>query len=471
MGVPVAPPRARSKKQSPYLGFYVDPDAPTLGPPIDLRYHGQKHLLTFGTPGANKSMGLVVPNLMLLRRSCIVIDPKGQLCAITKRAREKMGRVIVVNPFGELLDVRPDMESSGWNPALQIDPTSDDFESEARCISEAVVDRTGDSKGDFFESSMENLWTVATMWERQSKQEKASLRNVRAELARPIKELLQTFKSMAESDNYAMRVAGSRIHARLTDANSQSTSMQDVVETIMKNTAFLNDPRIGADMAAGGAIPFADMHKEIITVYVVLPINQLRKQAKWLRMFVNLALSALFKAPPRVAKLPPVLFMLDEFGNLGRLPEILNAMNIARDYRIQLWMFLQNLEQLKASYPKEWTYFFAGSGAITTFSARDWETAEHFSKLFGKREVEMTSKSMNGGNILTGYLHPKNVTLSESTSTHVFPLIEPEDLWRLGHGGTRNFIEPCPWPVAGEARGYWEIMDQAMLDPNPYYHG
>jgi type IV secretion system protein VirD4 len=473
VGALVPQPRVRLKRQSPYLGFFVDPDAPANAPGFDLRYHGQKHLLTFGTPGANKSMGLVVPNLATLRRSMIVIDPKGQLCAITKRAREKMGRVIVINPFGELVDVRPDMQSGGWNPLLQLDPESPDFESDARCISEAIVDRSTDSKSDFFESSMENLWTVFAMWERRTNGSKASLRNIRSELSMPIKVLLQTLKTMAESDDYAMQVAGGRAYARLTDANSQSTSMQDVIETIMKNTAFLNDQRIGTDMKIGGGIDFGDMHKQITTVYVVLPVNQLRKQAKWLRMFVNLALSDLFKAPPRVATLPPVLFMLDEFGNLGRLPEILNAMNIARDYRIQLWMFLQNLEQLKASYPKEWTYFFAGSGAITTFSARDWETAEHFSKLFGKREVEMTSQNRSGGHPLTGYLG-KNASIGESTSTHVFPLIEPEDLWRLGKGGTANFIEPCPWPVRAEAQGYWDIMSPNQLgelDPNPYFHG
>jgi type IV secretory pathway TraG/TraD family ATPase VirD4 len=244
--------------------------------------------------------------------------------------------------------------------------------------------------------------------------------------------------------------------------------------TIINNSTFLFDDRIGTDMKTSGAIPFEKMHEEIITVFVVLPSGQLRNQAKWLRIFVNMALGCLFRSAPRVASLPPVLFMLDEFGNLGRLPEIINAMNISRDYRFQLWMFLQYYTQLEKLYPDEWPAFFAGSGAVTTFATGDLETAKHFSELFGKREVEMISTSKGGGNMLTGFLHPTQVQLSESRSTHVFPYIEPEDLGRLGKGETRSRIDPCPWPIEGEALGYWDVLSDAQLkelDPNPYYLG
>ena len=221
------------------------------------------------------------------------------------------------------------------------------------------------------------------------------------------------------------------------------------------------------DMANGGAIDFAAMHDEITTVYVILPVHQLREQSKWLRMFVNLALSEFFKRKITAddAALPPVLFMLDEFGNLGRLPEILNAMNIARDYRIQLWMFLQHLEQLERIYPKEAGDFFAGSGVIQTFNARDRKTADHFAHMLGKREVEMTSSNISGG------VNIKAMSVSQNTSTQIHPLIQPEDLWRLGHARTVSMIDPCPWPVLGFADGYWNLIDPAAVDPNPYYKG
>jgi type IV secretion system protein VirD4 len=455
-------PTASETPQNPFLGYFVGAGGkPTRDA---LRYHGQKHLLTFGTPGANKSMGLVVPNLIQLRRSAIVIDLKGQLAAITYRHRAAMGRVVVVNPFGELTDLRPELASDGWNPMAQLDPAQPDYESKARSIAEAFADRQAGSKGDFFEASSENLWTAFTMHERRRNAHRANLRNVRATLAGSMEDLIDACDTMLADGDYAEQVAASRLKARLQDKSSQSTSMQDVVETIMKNTAFLNDPRIHADMMKGGAIDFAAMHKEVTTVYVILPVGQLAKQAKWLRMFFKLAFAELFENPPRVATLPPVMMFLDEFGNLGNLPEVLAALNIARDYRIQLWMFLQHLQQLEATYPKNTGAFFAGSGVINTFDCRDWTTAEHFSKLFGKREVAMSSHSNSGGFSL------RSMSFSESTATQVFPLIQPEDLWRMGKARTMSFIDPCPYPIAGAALGYWDVIDRAAVDANPYWH-
>jgi hypothetical protein len=204
---------------------------------------------------------------------------------------------------------------------------------------------------------------------------------------------------------------------------------------------------------------------------------------------VNLAVNAFLRSAPRVATLPPVLFMLDEFGNLGRLPEILNVLNISRDLRLQMWFFLQNLEQLtnRNHYPEESTSFFSGSGAITSFSARDWNTAEYFSKLLGKREVEMMSYSQGDTRNLQenwedtrrdrqaqASVQPINLSMNNgfSRSTHIHQLIEPEDMWRLGKGGTVNIIDPHLLPVRGYAPGYWEITELAgVLDPNPYYLG
>jgi type IV secretion system protein VirD4 len=461
--LPVPPPL--DKPKNPYLGFYVE----TVGrkpKPTRLKYDGPKHLLCFGSPGSNKTMGLVVPNMMMLRRSIICIDPKGQICAMTRRARAAMGKVIVLNPMGVLIDrYGNDMESRGWNPLLQLDPNDPEFQSDARKVAEAVVERTAASKGDYFELSMENLWRAGCMWERIKNGHNADMRNVRTMLAQPFDEMKADLEGMAASDKYALQTAGDRLLARLGDTQSETTSLQDVIETVMKNTVFLDDDRVAWDMVKGGAIDFAAMHEEITTIYVILPVHQLREQSKWLRMFINLALSEFFKRKIRdeEAKLPPVLFMLDEFGNLGRLPEILNAMNIARDYRVQLWMFLQHLEQLERTYPKETSDFFAGSGVVQTFNARDRKTAEHFAELLGKREVEMTSSQIGGG------LGIKSLSMNQSRSMQVHPLIQTDDLRRLGHAATVSYIDPCPWPVLGFVDGYWNLIDRGEVDPNPYY--
>ena len=115
---------------------------------------------------------------------------------------------------------------------------------------------------------------------------------MRAAIAGSREEMLLALEQMKTSGHYALQVAGSAAYARLTDKNSQATSFADVIATTLKNTDFLNDDRLALDMANGGAIDFGAMHDELTTVYLVVPVSQLNKQAKYLRMFLNLAIES-----------------------------------------------------------------------------------------------------------------------------------------------------------------------------------
>ena len=471
---------ARTINEHLYLGGHVD-----TWPKERLVYRGPKHLLTFGPPGCGKSTSICVPNLARRRRSIIVFDPKGQLAAITARRRLELGNVITLDPFDLLPEIAPALDDVWketrlhWNPLAQIgrDPKAPKFIKNARAIAQSVIDREGGGgSSKFFDDSMENMLTALCVWEVLQKGKAASLRNLREELASGT--LLATFEAMSKHKNYAVRVAGSATFKRMNDKTGQTTSLQDVIATALKNTGFLDDDRLADDMFEGEAIDFASLHEKITTIYVVLPVAELLDQAKWLRMFVNLAMKELLRGAPKVAKLPPVLFMLDEFGNLGRLPEILNVLNISRDLRVQMWFFLQNIGQLKASYEREWTYFFAGAGARTTFAAYDPDTMKLFSELLGKQETWITSTNegqsatdSSMGNISQVASGSTTVSSGSSRALHVHNLVEPEDMARLREGETINFVEPERYPFKAETPGYWYLFEKGFLDPNPYYHG
>ena len=209
-----------------------------------------------------------------------------------------------------------------------------------------------------------------------------------------------------------------------------------------------------------GRIDWGKLHREITTIYLILPVQDLDPygMGKWLRLFVNLALRGLYQNPPAFGEetLPRVLFILDEFAQLGRLQAIPKALGVARDYSITLWFVLQNLSQLKTHYAKEWPLFFTGSGAKNCFRPGDLETAEYFSKLIGNTERYVLTENQNGGASLT---------------PHAIPLIRPEDLMRLRKGMTVNLVDPCPYPILANVPVYTETPWNEGLDPNPYFRG
>lgn len=459
-----------------YLGFHDESER--------FRYKEDRHVCLIGPSGKGKSCAIGVPNFTL-PRSIICLDPKGQLAAITARLRASFGKNIILNPYGLHLRRYPHLKSHRWNPLAQLDPKKPSFAAKARAIAQACVDQHTDAGNhEYFNAQAENILAVFCMWERDTKGEKASLRGVVRALASG--NIEKRLAEMIKHKSFAISLIAERILSRKQNKSAQSTSLEDVIDTILKNLAFIiDDDVIAADMdyeCGARAIDFAALHREITTIYVILPVNQLERQAKWLRMFLNLAYEDLFaEDPPEV--LPRVLMMLDEIGNLGRMPQVLRALQIGRDYRLQVMTMWQNLQQMTASYEKEWSAFFSSAGALTLLGARDWHTAELISKMLGKRQVDMTtfSKGVNTGQgtqtLRSGQDHHLPVSWNSgsnsgtSVSTHIFDLLPPEDVMRIEAGETINFIEPVMMPVKGMAPGYWKILSTGLLDPNPYYRG
>ncbi len=453
-----------------YPGVYLGQVATDNGTESLHYKKANRHLLTFGIPGAAKSAGLLANNLAHLKQSMIVIDPKGQLAAISGRKRALMGKVIMLNPLNMHVDDYPHLESHGWNPVLELDPARDDFPKIAACIMDAIMTKSdGGGSSKFFDLSAENWGSLFVMAERIQNPKAPSLRNIAWALTQPVgfddkkqpvAGLALALDTMRKSHIFAVRLLANRIYGRLADNSSQQTSVQDVIDTLFKDFRFLNDDRLHVDMVRGKAMPWKSLHEDITTIYLIVPAHELDPQGlgKWLRLFINLALRGLYENPPgNNPKLPRVLFMLDEFGSaLGRLDEIPKALGITRDYSVCMWFVLQNLAQLKHNYPNEWSLFFTGSGAINSFRCGDFETASYLSQLLGSAEWRVPTTQQDGRVSLSAQAHP---------------LIRPEDLMRLPERVTVNLVDPSPWPIRAEVPIYVDTPWAAGLDPNPYYRG
>jgi type IV secretion system protein VirD4 len=452
----------------PYLGRF----RPGWRPKGAIRYSGPKHLITIGPPGSGKSAGLVVPNVADLKRSMLIIDPKGELAAITARARARLGRVIILNPFGLFADELPHLASQGFNVMAQLDPASDGFADDGAALAEALVPVEGE-QNKYFPISARNLVTALILWEKLKNGETANLLNVRRMLTAPsgldgdgvpVSGFMKTLFDMALSDCDAIANRAGRLVERLTETSSSTTSVQDVIETAAAETAFLDSPPIARDLA-GGNFHFADMRREIVTVYLILPTSRLNTHAKWLRLIITAALRALYEPVPfkQKVRLPPVLFILDEFAQLGRLEAIEAALGIARGSGVQLWPFLQDLSQLKDLYPRRWETFMTGAGVITAYAPRDWYTAEYLSKMCGQK-TDITIHQ-NLGQSLSGDGNGN----SEGWGEHGFPLLRPEKLRQMKPETMLCFVEPEPNPFFTEAPPYPRTPYCAGLDRNPYY--
>src|SRR5207248_2033830 len=130
-----------------------------------------------------------------------------------------------------------------------------------------------------------------------------------------------------------------------------------------------------------------------MTVYLILPPRRLGTHSTWLRLMVTAVLQPLMRS---VRPAPvPVLFMLDEFAQLGPLAIIEKNLAMMREYGIKLWPIFQDLAQAQDIYKTRWESFIGNAGVVQAFAPQDVTTRKYLSDLSGQRLywLEATSSS------------------------------------------------------------------------------
>ena len=102
----------------------------------------------------------------------------------------------------------------------------------------------------------------------------------------------------------------------------------------------------------------AELKRRPVTIYLAIPPDRLRVCLGFVRGFIGLALDAITTVATRPEH--RVAFFLDEFGQLGRMDRLADSIALLRGYGAQLWVFVQDLSQLKAVYPR-WQSFLANT--------------------------------------------------------------------------------------------------------------
>ena len=169
---------------------------------------------------------------------------------------------------------------------------------------------------------------------------------------------------------------------------------QGVMGTLIGQTSILDEPVIANDLSKGD-FDFRSMKTGgVKTVYLTLPAPRLQSHYKWMRLVIIAALNALTESTPSEEG-NTVLFLLDEFANLGKLEEIETGVRLVRGYGVQIWPIVQDLNQLNNIYKNGWETFFGNCEVITAYGCRDNFTQKYLSENLGKKTEHIMG--LNGG--------------------------------------------------------------------------
>ena len=160
------------------------------------------------------------------------------------------------------------------------------------------------------------------------------------------------------------------------------------------------------------------------TIYLCLPATRMGTCNRWLRLFINLALSAMENRAEKPR--PPVLFCLDEFATLGHMKNIEDAAGQIAGFGVKLWPILQDLGQLKTLYKDRWETFMGNAGVLQFFGNNDLTTLNWVSERLGKTTIRTMSKGEIGYKEATS-----TAATGESWSNDVQPLLTPDEVARF----------------------------------------
>ena len=93
----------------------------------------------------------------------------------------------------------------------------------------------------------------------------------------------------------------------------------------------------------------------------------------------------------------PVRCMMDEFANIGEVPEFPSRLSTMRKYNISATVILQDLSQIEAMYKDSWRTLLANSSSYIFLGSQESNTLKYFSEMLGKKTVKDRSNTINKG--------------------------------------------------------------------------
>ena len=88
-------------------------------------------------------------------------------------------------------------------------------------------------------------------------------------------------------------------------------------------------------------------------------------------------------------------FILDEFANIGKIPDFDKKISTSRSRGISFSVILQNLDQLEAIYEKSYETIMGNCDTHVFLGSNSFKTVEYFSKALGEKTIERDSLSIS----------------------------------------------------------------------------
>ncbi|MCL2574898.1 MAG: type IV secretory system conjugative DNA transfer family protein [Defluviitaleaceae bacterium] len=402
--------------------------------------HGRnKNVLVFGGSGSGKTRFFGMPNIMQMHSSYVITDPKGELYLFLSKLLKRFGYDVRV------LNLKEFDKSMGYNPFDYINK-EDDILKVVNVIQNSTTENTKSSAdGDFWTKSEKLLYMALIGYIKFHVKDK-TLHNMNTLVdmvtKMEVRENDETFKSQIDKD--FERIA--EMHPNDFAVRQYRKFKQGAGKTL-KSIIISCGVRLSVfDIAAVRRVMEQDQMKLetigdrktalfIITDDSDTTYNFIAAML-YTQMFNVLINRAETKYASNGNRLPiHVRCILDEFANLGKLPNFQRLISTIRSREISACIIVQSLSQIKEIYKDSMNTIISNCDSKLFLGGDDEETLKYLTRVIGKETIDTMDNSETKG---------KSGSFSKQYKKQGRELMTTDELARLDGGKCVYILRGVP---------------------------
>ena len=365
--------------------------------------------------GSGKSASYSIPNAYQMLGSYVFTDPKGELYDRTAGYLKQHGYEIKV------LNLVKPSNSDGYNPLMHISSEID-----VDVIANTIVKgqkSEGSGSDPFWDDSAEMLLKALIYYLIATRPEEEQNLASCAELVRAANKsggsnLLSDLMSQLPYDHPA------RMNYKSIEIAPEKT-YSSILSTLQSKLGKFDSKEI-AELTSTDTIKFEDIGTKKTALYVISSDTHTAYDFL-LTIFFSQMIQQLYNfADDNGGRLQvPTYFILDEFANIGKIPDFDKKISTSRSRKISFSVILQNLDQLEAVYEKSYETIIGNCDTHVFLGSNSYKTVEYFSKALGEKTIERDSISISKDK--------QNWRTGSSVSDQILAraLMTPDELRRL----------------------------------------
>ena len=364
--------------------------------------------------GSGKSASYSIPNAHQCLGSYVFTDPKGELYDRTAGYLKEHGYDIKV-----LNLVRPQY-SDGYNPLMHISSELD-----VDVIANTIVkgQKTDSGSDPYWDDMAEMLLKALIYYLIATRPEEEQNLASCAELVRAANKnggsnLLSDLMSQLPYDHPA------RMYYKSIEIAPEKT-YGSILSSLQSKLGKFDSKDI-AELTSTDTINFEEIGSKKTAVYVISSDTHTAYDFL-LTIFFSQMIQQLYDyADQNGGRLKErTYFILDEFANIGKIPDFDKKISTSRSRGISFSVILQNIDQLEAVYEKSYETIMGNCDTHVFLGSNSFKTVEYFSKQLGEKTIDRNSISINK--------YKQNHKTGKSVSDQIMAraLMTPDELRRL----------------------------------------